>query len=463
MPFVKETSNKSPLGKKLWTTRINTPEGVLRTFTVEGATELEAKRNADKIKRSMLDAKYYQENRHLFNPPPKIPTANAIGMIATKIKELGIYKNNTFEDKLKPLLRNECRLYLSQKYNYLCDIDKDQFFQRGLEVWIKQRHFGVVPKLLFTRYVTEVQSIRIWEYLKVQCFLNVDNKVTDKILTAGDRFVCWVNDNISTSVEDIGNEIKKVLVHEYKKQNRDEIKISTMNNKIKGIRLILETGVKMNLLSKCPALKTKGEGEISPRKPINEEMFQNLMKNADTYLRFILMILWFTGMRRNEVFSLQLRDIDLDNMEIKVRPENSKTGEIRIVLIQDNETFLLLLRKFMIEYYDTKLKVFVKRENQTEKEFLFRDATGARVKGARTALMNLVKKCGYKNISPHIFRHTYVTEQVNKGCNPKETATLVGHKTVRSTMRYLYGGVVRDLRPKFAKSNIDLSAFNIAV
>jgi integrase/recombinase XerD len=55
-------------------------------------------------------------------------------------------------------------------------------------------------------------------------------------------------------------------------------------------------------------------------------------------------------------------------------------------------------------------------------------------------------------ISPHKYRHAFVTDTINGGAEPRVVQTMVGHASVRTTMEYMHFDLERT-RAEYLKSH----------
>lgn len=142
----------------------------------------------------------------------------------------------------------------------------------------------------------------------------------------------------------------------------------------------------------------------------------------------ILMTLYATGLRINELRNLKIEDIDSEAMTIHVR--EGKGGKERYVMLSRN--LLEILRSYWKEYRPKNL-VFPGRDpasplGQRTIQKIFRQAK---------------KRAGIKkSASPHSLRHTFATRLLENGANIRYIQELLGHSSIQTTM--IYTKVTRD-------------------
>ena len=145
--------------------------------------------------------------------------------------------------------------------------------------------------------------------------------------------------------------------------------------------------------------------------------------------RLIVLLIYATGMRRQEVVDLTLERVDLGRKVIKVIGKGDKEREIPIV---DSiyEIILLYLQKRNGEFaFDTKNAFFL-----TDK--------GAPI--YLNFVNNIVKKelavlKGFEGkISPHVLRHSFATHLLNGGAELNSIKEVLGHSSLAATQVYTH-------------------------
>lgn len=172
-------------------------------------------------------------------------------------------------------------------------------------------------------------------------------------------------------------------------------------------------------------------------KPLSPEddrlLDQELRKNPDL-ARCGLLLLRATGMRIGECISLTtdcLRHLELDQWALRVplgKLHNERwlpvDDQIRKIIAR-----LLALRKLALN--DASL---------APQDLLFPQPYGHRYacESMRRALATLARRAGCStHITPHQLRHTFATEMLRAGMSLPALKELLGHKSIRMTLRYI--------------------------
>jgi integrase/recombinase XerD len=140
--------------------------------------------------------------------------------------------------------------------------------------------------------------------------------------------------------------------------------------------------------------------------------------------RAILMTLYSGGLRLQE--ALQLRPVDIDSAAMRIRIRSGKGGKERYVML--SFTLLDTLRIYF-KQYRPELWLFF---GQTKVEPLNSRSVQNMIRKAATAA-GIRKK-----VTAHILRHSFATHLLDRGTNLRYIQDLLGHKSIRTTMRYTH-------------------------
>ena len=168
----------------------------------------------------------------------------------------------------------------------------------------------------------------------------------------------------------------------------------------------------------------------SERLPVilSEEEVARLIESASSsYHRVILMTLYGTGLRREELCRLKLTDIDSQRMVIHVR--QGKGNRDREVTLSPR------LLEVLREYWKwRKPKIFLfpsQQRKRQEKPIDSKTVYHAVREAARRADIK-------KKVAPHLLRHSWATHLLERGTDLKTIQVLLGHVDLESTTIYLH-------------------------
>ena len=141
----------------------------------------------------------------------------------------------------------------------------------------------------------------------------------------------------------------------------------------------------------------------------------------------ILYLMVFCGLRSCEVLSLDVNDIDFIDNQIRV---TGKGGKHRIIPISS------AVRTALLRYLDYERpqclhsKCFVAMKGPSF-------GLPITAEGLRKLFRNQRRK-SIKQAHPHLFRHTYATNLIQKGVSLPVVQKLLGHSDIEVTMGYLH-------------------------
>ena len=160
-------------------------------------------------------------------------------------------------------------------------------------------------------------------------------------------------------------------------------------------------------------------------------------------------ILFHTGMRISEFCGLTLKDIDLKNKIINIDHQLQRTSDMRYVI----ETPKTDSGKRRIPITDDVARCFqaIIEDREAPKfekivdgysGFLYFDKDGMPLVAMHwehrfnhmVKRYNDIYKIQMPNITPHVCRHTYCSNQAKSGMNPKTLQYLMGHSDISVTM-----------------------------
>lgn len=144
------------------------------------------------------------------------------------------------------------------------------------------------------------------------------------------------------------------------------------------------------------------------------------------HLEDFIRIALHTGMRRNEILTLEHSRIDLSAGKIHLSGNMTKSGRRRIIPMN-------LAARSAIEnrmaWNDARGLVGTR---------LFLQKNGKPVVQINTAFKNAVNKAGIEDFRIHDLRHTFASWLVSSGVPLPEVRDLLGHSSIKQTERYAH-------------------------
>ena len=158
--------------------------------------------------------------------------------------------------------------------------------------------------------------------------------------------------------------------------------------------------------------------------------------------RALIEMLYSTGVRIEELMSLNINKIDFFSNSITVRAKGNRE---RIVSAGDKAL------KAMLNYVNERKNSGL-TFHHTSPAFL--NSLGNRLdqREARRIFNRLLAKAGIKKkASPHTIRHTFATHILDKGCDLKSVQEMLGHKNISTTQIYTHV-TIENLKKNYKKA-----------
>ena len=251
-------------------------------------------------------------------------------------------------------------------------------------------------------------------------------------------------------IEDIDTVEYVLIRHWIVELSEKQIDNRTINRKISSLKAYFKFLQKIDVTTVSPlsmhrALKTAKKIEI-PFSELEMEKVLSEIEYADDFEgvrdELLIHVLYVTGMRRAEVISLKVSDVDFANMTIKVLGKRNKERLVPM-LLETKEKFKIYLdyRKGLKEINDGS--------------YIFLTLSGNKI--YETLVYRLIKKyfrevSSKMKTSPHILRHTFATHLLNKGADLNAVKELLGHSSLASTQVYTHNSIA-ELKKVHAKAH----------
>ena len=207
----------------------------------------------------------------------------------------------------------------------------------------------------------------------------------------------------------------------YYRLKKDAISVSTINQTISAWRMVY-----VHLLGKewegCRIVRPRRDKKLPV---VLSQQEAHLLVNSPRNIkhRAILHLMYSTGIRRQELLSLKVSDVDSTRMVVNIRQGKGKKDR-QVIL---HPKVLEILREYYRRY--------------SPKYYLFEGFSGQNSYSA-SSLINIIKKNAKavgitKTISVHTLRHCFATHMLEKGANLKVIQQLMGHTSLKTTSVYL--------------------------
>ena len=175
--------------------------------------------------------------------------------------------------------------------------------------------------------------------------------------------------------------------------------------------------------------------------------FLKFVHDDNVYCKYyeVVYILFHTGMRISEFCGLTIKDIDLGNRSVNIDHQLQRLSDMTLV-IEPTKTFAGT-RKFPVTedvakcfqaIIEDREKPKVEKVVDVYTGFLFLDDKGLPLVAMHwehrfnhmVKRYNDIYRVQMPNITPHVCRHTYCSNQAKAGMNPKTLQYLMGHSDI---------------------------------
>lgn len=233
----------------------------------------------------------------------------------------------------------------------------------------------------------------------------------------------------------------------------ENITPESVNRKISALRSFYKWALKRAYIDKNPMLKIVAPKK-SKRLPVivqdanigrllEHTIGPEEVKNPYTVIRddFIIELLYSTGIRRGELVSLTLSDINIARREIRVVGKGNK---VRSIPVTD------ALMESLKNYLEARSKADI-----IDQEALLLTDKGKKIYPRLVHTIVSDKLSGVTSLSkksPHVLRHSFATHMLDRGADLNAIKELLGHANLAATQIYTHNSISK-LREAYNKAH----------
>ena len=221
-------------------------------------------------------------------------------------------------------------------------------------------------------------------------------------------------------------DITPAMVEAYKQERIGAISIqskptkpATVNRELTTLKTIFNKAARNGKAEKNPAHGVKPFKEDNARDRIlSPAEYVLLLAHCPPHLKPVVKTAYFTGMRRGEILNLTWGQVDLKEGFIKLRAENTKTNEGRLVPLNGG---LMEMFKAM------------PRGLPMTPVFTYQGHSMAEMK---RSFATACKQASIEGLTFHDLRHTFNTNAYRAGVPIPTIMKITGHKSIAMFRRY---------------------------
>ena len=253
------------------------------------------------------------------------------------------------------------------------------------------------------------------------------------------EFLIWLEDKGITKIQDVNSEISiqyfDYLIARPKQRGEGSLSSKSIKFHLFVLGLFILNLLETSQIEKAFYIPSYSEVNENPRNVLSIDEVQLLYNKAQNQLeKALLSLAYGCGLRRSEIHSLDVRDIQLSKGMLTVR--KGKNGKRRVVPISDS--ILEYLKKYIIEERYQKLE----GKNQLEEAF-FINSRGQRMSGEHLneTLKKMIEQTNNyelikKEITLHCLRHSIAYHLAQNNAGIDFIRRFLGHSEINTT--YLY-------------------------
>ena len=214
---------------------------------------------------------------------------------------------------------------------------------------------------------------------------------------------------------------------------------TSVRRRLSSLRSFYKFLLRRKLVSKDPVHNMPGP-KVEKKLPayVREKEMDRLFDSdffSDDYQgfrdRMILLTFYSTGIRLSELVGLNDKDVDLDQMQLKVTGKRNKQR-----IIPYGDEFGDSLRNYLAER-DT----FAQQKASESTSLFLDERDGQQMNPVK--VRNIVKKylslvTTQQRNSPHVLRHTFATAMLNHKADLQSVKELLGHESLSTTEIYTH-------------------------
>lgn len=267
------------------------------------------------------------------------------------------------------------------------------------------------------------------EYLR---FLLIEKNYSEKTINNYNNdiltFIKYLNENNYNDIKKINKNIIRLFFVDLKNKEISNRTLARYYSSLNSFfKYILEhEGIDNNPMEliECPRYTKKIPLYVFESK-INDLLNVDIGKDKrlSTRNKLIIYLLFDSGVRVSELVNIKIKDIDFIERSIKVLGKGSKDRYVFFSSLTLN-----VLMEWM-QYY----------KEISKSEYLFVNYNGEGM--TSRSVERIVKLAGDKigiKLHPHMLRHTFATDLLNKGADLRMIQELLGHENLDTTQIYTH-------------------------
>ncbi|OGK13067.1 hypothetical protein A3C98_03065 [Candidatus Roizmanbacteria bacterium RIFCSPHIGHO2_02_FULL_37_15] len=252
-------------------------------------------------------------------------------------------------------------------------------------------------------------------------------------------------------------EFRLYLSHQYKNKFKGELKRQTQNYFLVALRSFFRYLIRQKINTISPEMIELGKQRDRYIKYLREEELERLFKAIETKDiigvrdKAILEVLFSTGLRVSELVGLNREQVNMDAGEFGVI---GKGGKARVVFLSKRA------KEWLVKYFkmrnDPYRPLFIRYSGPKAKDGLTDEKSRLSARSIERLIEKYRKKAGILfRIGPHILRHSFATDLLQRGADIRSVQDMLGHKNISTTQIYTHVTNIRlrEVHEKYHSGN----------
>jgi integrase len=216
-----------------------------------------------------------------------------------------------------------------------------------------------------------------------------------------------------------------------------QVKGRTKNIMLSTLRLLFEKALEWEDITVSPVHNIKRFRELQGQgsHALKLDELAKLLSEASPWVRSIVTVLIYSGLRKKEISMLKFSDINWETKKLRViSTKNGKKRDVPICAELEKE--LRHLEQFWPNhhYKCAPGKAHYLPRTKEQGEYVFCHKDGKPCQSLSRSIYRALKKAGIEGVSMHGFRKTFCTLLARQKVHPKVAQRLMGHSDVKLTM-----------------------------
>lgn len=198
----------------------------------------------------------------------------------------------------------------------------------------------------------------------------------------------------------------------------------TLNRKMAAVRCLFKFLLKNEYITVDPSVKLESS-KLPKRLPeyMTDQQVRQVMDAATNHRdKVIMMVLYTSGARLNEIYQLDKESVDFQNKRIITIGKGNKQEFYYL-----NSEAIEMLQKYLDERTDSNKALFVNRQGQ---------------RLGKRYVQRMLKMCGEKvginGVHPHLYRHSLASRLAMEGIQIQTIQSLLHHASISTTQMYAH-------------------------